>query len=335
MGGFKDKWKTFLTGRMDRAEARRFLHFLFTKDGEKEMESGISEFMDQKEEEGYESEIASVIENFKKRNQRHAVQASKNKNHWPGKGLLIWAACIGSAIMMVYHAPGFLSGFNETQSDGENLEKAETVIKSNGRGQKSKILMTDGSIIYLNASSELSYSRNFSHNRVVRLTGEAYFEVANDSLNPFRVITGEIETVALGTAFNINAYREEQVQVALASGKVLVEHQENRNSVFLNPGQSTEFQPEGGKLKVLPVDTHKISLWKEGILYFEKKPFPDLIPLLENWYNVDIEIRGTMPDDRCTGRFEKKEYLSNVLKVLEHSIGFSFEIEGSKVIIYN
>lgn len=334
MGRFKHKWKAFLNGRLDKPEAMGLLKFLFSAEGEKEMEKEISAGMEEEVGKAYDNEIASVIQNFK-RNRRNTAADIKTRNHFPGKGIFLWAACIGTAIMMVYYAPGFFSGFSPAQSDSQDIEEEVRIIKSNERGKKSKIQLADGSVVFLNASSKLSYSKDFINDRMITLDGEAYFEVAEDSLKPFRVLSGDIETVALGTAFNVNAYHKNNVQVALATGKVLVSHQKSKSKIVLKPGEYTEYRPREEELKKLPIDKDKISLWKDGILYFEKKPFKELIPLLENWYNVDFEIRGSMPADFCTGRFEKKEYLSSVLKVLEHSIGFSFQIEGNKVIIYN
>src|SRR5690606_21518010 len=115
----------------------------------------------------------------------------------------------------------------------------EWTTKSNPIGQKSIIQLADGSKVVLNADSELKFLDNFGQgHREIYLKGEAFFEVALDSLRPFTVYSGESVTMALGTSFNINSYDNKKVQIQLATGKVKVIHEDKeKEPVYLDPGE--------------------------------------------------------------------------------------------------
>jgi transmembrane sensor len=216
----------------------------------------------------------------------------------------------------------------------ENLP--EMLERATGERQKATITLMDGSLVHLNVNSKIRFPVVFASDlRKIELEGEAFFEVARDTLRPFRVYTGRIVTTALGTSFNVNAYDHNRVNVGLSTGAVMVADSLTKQDMRLNPGEGASFLAEAPVLSKHVVDPEKISLWKDGILHFEKIPFKELVGVLETWYGVEIDIKGVMPDDRCSGTFKKNEFLSNVLRVLSHSIGFSYEINGKEVLIRN
>lgn len=214
----------------------------------------------------------------------------------------------------------------------------QPVMKENPAGQKSRIFMPDGTIIWLNAESTLRYLEEFTDSvRVVNLDGEAYFEVAEDSLRPFIVQSGDIYTEALGTTFNINYFPEnEDIAVNLISGKVKVTSSESEQDIILNPGEALSFDRNQQNSVKYKIDISKAAVWKDGILTFENATFEQIVQKLERWYGVRVNVEGDMPQDwQFSGWFDN-ESLVNVLKVMQYTRGFQFKLKNKHVnIVFN
>jgi len=215
-------------------------------------------------------------------------------------------------------------------------EKAEQwTVKSNPIGQKSIIQLADGSKVLLNADSELKYLNSFGEgHRQIYLKGEAFFEVAPDSLLPFTVYSGESVTMALGTSFNINSYDDKKVQIQLATGKVKVIHEDKeKEPIYLNPGEEVIVEADQ-KLHKGRFDPDKAFLWKKGVLRFDKSAFQDVLSDLERWYGVEIEVfNRSRQDPKISGEFENTS-LSAVLESLGYAYGFDYSIDNKNVTIY-
>ena len=229
--------------------------------------------------------------------------------------------------------------YGRIQTSGGQDEKPEFVpvliTKQNPKGQKSRIILPDSSVVYLNADSNLSYLQNFAKGREVMLIGEAFFEVKSDSLNPFVVKSPKLSSTALGTSFNVSAYPDQPIEtVSLASGKIVVATSQDTQSVVLSPGEGTILKDNFGELTKVSINADLSALWTKGILHFDKVPWSEVIILLERWYGVTIHVTGTWSNPTCSGSFEQNEYLNNVLRVLGHSIGFSHTISGKNVTIH-
>jgi transmembrane sensor len=224
-----------------------------------------------------------------------------------------------------------------------NLQPIETsadtspvpvIQKVNPPGQKSRVHLPDGSIVWLNAESELQFPQEFdSLSRIVQLSGEAFFEVAKDPKRPFTVETGDLKTTAIGTTFNIKAYQDQDyVQVALASGKVKVSSNE-ANALYLNPGNCIEYNKDDQHLKLVEYDISVATCWKDGVLLFKEADFHSIIQELERWYGVTIQvINKPRQDITFSGKFTN-EYLGNVLKSMSCGRPFTYSIEDKSVTI--
>lgn len=216
-------------------------------------------------------------------------------------------------------------------SDLDVPKQPEWVVKSNPPGQKSTVHLPDGSSLVLNSDSEVRFQRDFGKTqRDIYLNGESFFEVSPDSL-PFRVVSGELVTEALGTAFNIKAYGEETVQVQLASGEVKVYKEEKADQpVYLVPGEEVLLGADQ-ILQKREFDLDKAFRWKEGILFFNKTPYSELVLTLERWYGV--QIKTTNPPARqmlISGEF-RDTYLASVLESLGYAYGFTYRINNKEV----
>ena len=210
------------------------------------------------------------------------------------------------------------------------------IVRENKAGQKTKIFLPDGSIAFLNSSSSIKYSSGFiGDERRIYLEGEAFFEVAKDSLKPFVVVSGNIETVALGTAFNVNAFNDaKEIRVSLIEGLVRVNQMEiGGETVTLNPGRELLVVPDTHTFLELPFELDDVIGWKAGKLVFRQAPIEEVSRKLERWYGVEIQINGKVPTKWKVTTVYENQTLKNVLTDLQYSKKFAYEIKDSKVTI--
>lgn len=223
----------------------------------------------------------------------------------------------------------------EDNAINENSPRVvEWIEKSTRPGQKLTIFLNDGTKVMLNAESSIRYASTYlDSSRYVFLQGEAYFDVVRDTLRPFTVYTGDISTTALGTSFNIRYYQNEQdIQVALLTGKVRVDHIDKHKEVLLEKGEGISFSQQSGFGNVYRFNPLAVSGWKDGVIYFQDATTSDIIEMLERWYGVNITLERTLNNKLYTGEFENMS-LEEVLQGLSYVKNFTFEINNGKVTI--
>lgn len=159
---------------------------------------------------------------------------------------------------------------------------------STPRGTDFKVTLSDGTTVWLNAESKLEYPAGFSGSeRVVRLTGEAYFEVAKDKAHPFIVQTGNLKTKVLGTQFNVRNYSGTDSHVTLIEGSVEVSNAKGEHTTRIKPGEDAQLNTRGD-FAVKEVDVDSYIYWKDGFFYFDNVSLTDIMQNLGRWYNVNI-----------------------------------------------
>lgn len=210
---------------------------------------------------------------------------------------------------------GLLGGSILTYYWAGNGLHTEQIVFETPRGEKSLVKLPDGSRVWLNASSRLVYHIFSKKQRKVELTGEAFFQVAQNTRAPFFVRSGELEVKVLGTAFNVMAYEEfGRKEITLVSGKVQVNMGERQ--VLLKPGQA--FDLKDNKIAVREVNASLATGWVDNKFIFQNIPFSELIRRLENWYDVDIEIdKQQIEDINFTGTFKNEETIWQVLEAIK------------------
>jgi len=224
----------------------------------------------------------------------------------------------------------YYKGFNNaTQVSGNQLE-IKTIKKQNPKGRKSEIILSDGTRVMLNSNSTITYHSDFSQNRHVELDGEAYFEVAKDAEHPFRVKSGKVQTVALGTAFNVKAF-EGTVDVFLTEGSVEVSVLDQSERIIrLEPMQKTAWSLQKGLEEPSYQKDMTDMLWTKGIIYFKEAPISEVLRTLENWYDVQIDVSGGYEEVKYSGEFDN-EYLSNVLQSMSQALDMTFDLTEKNV----
>ncbi len=205
-------------------------------------------------------------------------------------------------------------------------------------GKKFEVVLSDGTEVYLNSGSSLTYPTAFYAKgpRDVELVGEAYFTVESDSLRPFRVNTKELDTKVLGTQFNFSSYPDDEtVQVVLVEGSLSVKRNSNPTSshLLLRPNQMASYSMSQKAIQLTDVDVSRYIAWKEGVLYFKNEDFSHITKKLERHYNVSIEIKGDLlKSERYTGRF-KTETIEEVLQGFQRIKDFDYKITSDKIIL--
>jgi ferric-dicitrate binding protein FerR (iron transport regulator) len=195
-----------------------------------------------------------------------------------------------------------------------------------------QVTLPDGSKVWLNNASSLRYPVAFTgKTREVELKGEAYFEIAPNAHQPFKVKVGETLVDVLGTSFNISAYADENnIKTTLLSGSVRVSDADVRT--VLKPGEQAQVN-EAGKMKVLKdVDVDGVVAWKNGWFHFEHADLRTVMRMLARWYDVDVVYEGQISDREFGGDIERKLNLSQVLEILQKN-QVRFEIDGKKITV--
>lgn len=191
---------------------------------------------------------------------------------------------------------------------------SEQLVFETPRGQKSLVRLPDGSEVWLNAKSKLTYTTFTENHRGVQLTGEAFFSVKRNEKAPFVVNTDECEVEVLGTTFNVMAYKEfGRQEITLLSGKVIV-HTEDADQE-IKPGQSMILKDHHGR--IAEVTSADASGWVENKFNFRNIPLSELMKRLENWYDVDITLENTTGREvSFTGTFKNEETIWQVLDAI-------------------
>jgi ferric-dicitrate binding protein FerR (iron transport regulator) len=203
------------------------------------------------------------------------------------------------------------------------------------RGGEYQLVLADGTKVWLNAASSLHFPTTFSGNeRIVQLTGEAYFEVAKNAAKPFKVeMNNGMAIEVLGTHFNVMGYDDElSIKTTLVEGKVKV--MQGTNSIMLMPNQQAKLTKAGNTILVdKNADINKAIAWKNGIFDFDDDGITDIMRQISRWYDVDIDYSLPVLQPHFTGSIRREVNVLQVLHMLELAGGVNFTIVGNKIIV--
>lgn len=241
--------------------------------------------------------------------------------------------------------------YSAKQSDGKAAPVVLNTLTT-PRGGQYKLVLSDGSKVWLNASSSIRYPVSFADNkREVEVTGEVYFEISHLTADaseteaskaiPFivKVNTPGREGAlieVLGTHFNINAYDDEEVvSTTLLEGSIRISSSQKRSpgdAIVMKPGEQTRLNKSGLLQLVKDVNVEETVAWKNGLFMMSSAAIPAVLRQLSRWYDVDIVYGNGIPEGLITGDIPKDMNLSEVLKVMELS-GVHFRIDNKKIIV--
>ncbi|TCC99467.1 FecR family protein [Pedobacter hiemivivus] len=220
------------------------------------------------------------------------------------------------------------------QTDKNSLKSSQEInTLSTGRGQTYMLTLPDHSKVWMNASSSLTYSMGLLQKgvRLIKLEGEAYFEVSKDKMHPFIVESNGQQVKVLGTHFNISSYAEDEAtQTTLLEGSVEVRNKLNIR--ILKPNQQARYA--AGDIQIKNVNAESFVDWKNGVFSFENESLQSIMRKVARWYDVEVVYQGTEEETQTfSGTVSKSSNVSKVLKTFNDSSDLKFKIEGRKIFI--
>ena len=211
-------------------------------------------------------------------------------------------------------------------------DSAKLLTLSTQKGEQTSVILPDGSKVWLNVDTKLSYPVNYGlRSRNVELEGEAYFEVMKNKQLPFVVSSGGITTKALGTSFVVSSYPESStIKSSLIQGSIEVRYK--KGSEILKPGQQLVYKKDKQKVTVRPFSENDELAWKNEQLIFRLTPFDQVIKELGKWYDVVFDYNPAIfKNETFTAKFKRSETLEHVLQVMAKAGEFKYRIEPNKV----
>lgn len=236
----------------------------------------------------------------------------------------------------------------QLQYKGSGVTENEIMYNTLGtpRGGQYRLMLPDGSKVWLNAVSSIRYPTAFTgKERVVEITGEAYFEVAKDATHPFKILVhkeeplspgdeagvGDMEISVLGTHFNVNAYNDEpNIKTTLVEGSVKVTR--DKQNVVIKPGEQTELN-KSGTLKIIhDADIDEAVAWRNGLFEFQDADLQSILRQVMRWYDVEVDYQGNIPERFFTAIISRDKTLTGVLEILKLS-DIDYKLDGKKLVI--
>ena len=245
----------------------------------------------------------------------------------------IWYASGMAAMLLIfmglsfYFNPKFENNLSRIKSD---IPLSDWAKYENSSAKILKIDLPDGSIVWLQPKTQLSYNQSDRVFRQVNLKGEAFFDVKRDEDRPFLIYAGKMTTKVLGTSFNVKAYPEiEKFEVSVVTGKVSVTN-EAEKEVFVTPKQQVILEIKSDVLTINELPKNKTFYWELASLTFDNASMQDVVNNIEQNFNVKIKLKSTLKNCRLTGNFDQ-EHLSTILEIICKSIDAEYVMDGQEI----
>jgi transmembrane sensor len=261
----------------------------------------------------------------------------------PGKHTATLTLANGKTIQLSDAKTGLIVGEQLTYNDkteidsslrfSRNNSEVQILTASTPRGGTYQVTLPDGTEVWLNADSKISFPSRFTGaKRRITLQGEAYFQVAENKSHPFIVESKGQQVEVHGTHFNINAYEDEaRTKTTLLEGEVSVSSG-SQQPVTLYPGQQAI--SEAGMIRVTKADADVDVAWKNGLFAFRNENIQSIMRKVSRWYNVDVEFKDeNILNKNFGGTFSKFENVSEMLHVMELTGVIHFKIDGRRIIV--
>lgn len=260
--------------------------------------------------------------------QAEAISETRT-SRWSGSFFLKVAAVFLLIVMVGYYGgTSFLSS-------------GLTVVK-NRKGEKSILYLPDGTKVWLNAESSISYPESFENSpvREVALDGEAFFDVTENKAKPFIVKTSQLQVKVLGTSFNVRSYKDQStVETTLVHGSVMIELNDakpqagNDQPILLKENEQAIYSTVSRTMSLHSIKAETATAWRVGKLSFANKPFYEIEEELERWYGVEILLED---EESASCRFSttiENEPINKILELFKATSGIAYEIDNKTIVI--
>jgi len=294
----------------------RYLNGNCTREEQEELKAWIEESADKKNEFLSVKDIWDSLNTPKDNTAEQLAIFYKNQYLRSKSSRILWIRSLSAiaAILIVGLIFSVLVPTNSTK-------RSESVqIFSVPLGSRSKVILADGSEVSLNSGSELKYSTGFSsENRVVSLTGEAFFSVKTDKDHPFTVKTSDFDIKVTGTKFNVCSYSDNKYSTAtLAEGKISLQLKDKSKMLQVVPGEKFQLDRKTLANSLSSADVESEIAWKDDQFIFKNIPFSELAKRLERWYDIKLNYSDQkLQSYAFTGKFKNQETIWQVLDALK------------------
>lgn len=338
-----------LSGEITLSEQMELSRWLEGNADDARVEEQFSELLDNDNLQAYSSkQLAKKEQNWNKLHQLMKEDAEPMviaRKPARIRSVVKWMAAASIIVLLVTLGINTDTGKNKPGVRNSNIVATK-------KGSKSSLVLPDGSKVWINSDSKISYEDGFGKtHRTLSLTGEAYFDVVKDSERPFIIHTSELDVKVLGTAFNVRSYPDEKnTTTTLVRGSLQVKLSKHEQQVYvlkpdeklivnkepLQPSKLTTGVPDDiVKLKIIKTDSiPPEAQWTNNNLVFENKRLDEIAVILSRWYGVSVVINGSdkMKAEKYNGFYDNQS-IQNVLEALKASAGFRYKIENNTVLI--
>lgn len=216
---------------------------------------------------------------------------------------------------------------------GDTGEENRFNTLKTSRGGEYSVILSDGTVVYLNSASELRYPVQFNEReRVVYFSGEGYFEVTKDKERPFHVVVGDMRIRVYGTEFNVNTFKETGVQTVLVKGSVGISVKGGREEYRLKPSQMAEYSRENLSVEVRDVNPESFVAWKDGFFVFDEESLEEIMNTLARWYDVEVfYVNNDVRNLHFTGHLKRYDQITTILKAIESAVNVRFSVKGKTI----
>lgn len=259
-------------------------------------------------------------------NQKKAWANVEKRIDSPVKRIRLNPALLRVAASIILFTIGALSSW---YFFGQRTEQYTEVFSP--YGHKTRVVLPDQSVVWLNGNSLLKYVADFTHSREVELTGEALFEVTKNPNKVFRLQSGDVKVEVYGTKFNFKHYADDNnAEVALLEGSVGLF---NRDQLLtkMKPGELATFDLNSKQLEIKQEDLDPVTSWSTDELVIENQSFTEVIKYLERWYGVEFSYPDDLRVDQQLTFKVQSESLQEVLSTISHITSIHYAIDGKKV----
>ena len=267
---------------------------------------------------------------FKKRVAKTMYVQKSPRNH-----ILSWKTCYRvAAVILVLLLP--LAGY---WGGKENVKQifADVVVEA-PMGAQTKLYLPDGTAVWLNAGSRIIYSQGFGvDDRILKLEGEGYFEVAKNERKPFEIETKELSLRVIGTKFNFKNYPDdEEVTVNLIEGRVALKNElRTMPELFLHPEERVVLNKRTGIMEKTRTNVRNANAWSRNELFFDEELLEDIAKVLMRNYDVKIEVADSLSNKRFYGYFKIiGNDIDDVLKTMAATNQMKYKYENGKYVLY-
>ncbi|MEM6736588.1 MAG: FecR domain-containing protein [Bacteroidota bacterium] len=241
------------------------------------------------------------------------------------------------AVAVILIMVGFFSYRTLSDNFGADGTEQSITLKTinTQRGEKRTITLSDGSTIRMNYETEIRVPEQFGGDkRVVYLTGHAHFDVARDTERPFIIYTEDSKTQVLGTSFDINTREEGETEIIVTSGKVAFSEKSQADNLVTLALNDRAILDSNKRITTDKVEAFALIAWKDNILYFEDRPFKEIIEVIEPWFDVTIKVRDSTLNEKLFTFSNQDLSFEEFMSLASQIAKFEYRVDGKEVVIY-